>query len=266
MRSAAQLPPASTIYGIWGRPLTVVVLVALWLALAVFFYLWPELDIDTSAWFFSARAYDAGIVGRICGSFALGQDPFWQSIRTFNRTLPVALTVLIALYAAWRWYQEKSLADPRIRIKFSLMWAMIVGPLLFTNALLKQNWGRPRPIHTDLFGGSLPFVPAGLKTDYCPANCSFISGEASSAFWMVCLAVIVPRAWRVPAMLAALAFAVFASGMRIAFGGHYLSDTVLGAIATLAAFALVSLIDMWVFARGELKKRAGADPAAELTD
>lgn len=266
MSSAAPLPPASKVFGIWGRPATVVALALAWLALAVFFYNWPELDIALSGQFFIAKACDADTAGKVCGSFALAYDPFWQVLRDFNRTLPVALTVLVALYAAWRWYQERSLADPRIRFKFTLMWTMIVGPLLFTNALLKQNWGRPRPVHTDLFGGNLPFVPAGIKTDYCPANCSFISGEASSAFWLVCLAFIVPRPWRKAAIAVALALAVFASGLRIAFGGHYLSDVVLGALATLMVFALMSLLDMWIFAREELRRPMMDESASRLIE
>lgn len=266
MSSAAPLPPASKIYGIWGRPATVVVLALAWLALAVFFRYSPELDIALSERFFSARACDPDAASEICGSFAYAYDPFWQALRDFNRTLPVALTVVVALYAAWRWYQERSLADPRIRFKFTLMWTMIVGPLLFTNALLKQNWGRPRPIQTNLFGGNLPFVPAGIKTDYCPANCSFISGEASSAFWLVCLAFIVPRPWRPAAITVALALAVFASGLRIAFGGHYFSDVVLGALATLTVFALMSLIDMWIFAREELRRPAPDERASRLIE
>jgi membrane-associated phospholipid phosphatase len=50
---------------------------------------------------------------------------------------------------------------------------------------------------------------------------------------MVAPASLAPPPWRAPAILAALGFGVATSALRMAFGGHYLSDVVLAALSTL---------------------------------
>ena len=49
----------------------------------------------------------------------------------------------------------------------------------------------------------------GTTTDgACKRNCSFVSGEASTGFWMVAPASLLPPPWRGPAIVAAFAFGV----------------------------------------------------------
>ena len=67
----------------------------------------------------------------------------------------------------------------------------------------------------------------------CKRNCSFVSGEASTGFWMVAPASLLPPPLRTPAIVAAFAFGAAASLLRLAFGGHYLSDVLLGGLITL---------------------------------
>jgi lipid A 4'-phosphatase len=50
---------------------------------------------------------------------------------------------------------------------------------------------------------------------------------------MVAPASVLPLPWRAPAMFAAFAFGFGASLLRLAFGGHYLSDVLLGGLVTL---------------------------------
>ena len=120
--------------------------------------------------------------------------------------------------------------------------ALLVGPGLVVNVVLKEYWGRPRPASTDLFGGTLPFVPAGEWSNACPGNCSFVSGEASSIFWLICLIPLWPQRQRGKAGLAVCAIALLAAGLRVAFGGHYFSDVVLGGLSTLIVFAALATL------------------------
>jgi membrane-associated phospholipid phosphatase len=50
---------------------------------------------------------------------------------------------------------------------------------------------------------------------------------------MVAPASVLPPPWRGPAILAAFVFGAAASVLRLAFGGHYLSDVLLGGLFTL---------------------------------
>ena len=98
---------------------------------------------------------------------------------------------------------------------------------------MKDHLHRPRPIHVREFGGHDEFRPWYRFDGACRKNCGFASGEASSAFWMVAPALLAPPPFRAPAIAAALAFGVAASALRMAFGGHFLSDVLFGGLISL---------------------------------
>ena len=108
--------------------------------------------------------------------------------------------------------------------------ALALGPGLVINTLLKDNWGRPRPSTIVEFFGTNHYVPPLLPSDQCPENCSFPSGHAALGFWLVAFAFVAPPRWRRPAVLAALAFGGFVGAVRIAQGGHFLSDVVFSGV------------------------------------
>ncbi|MFC7379175.1 phosphatase PAP2 family protein [Brevundimonas sp. GCM10030266] len=120
-----------------------------------------------------------------------------------------------------------------------LLTGLLVGPGLLVNGALKSLWGRPRPVGTDLFGGEAPFQKAWVVSDWCERNCSFVSGEASSAAWIVAAAFLAPGRVRPFVVLLATAYALALSVNRIAFGGHYLSDVVLAWLLCALVFALL---------------------------
>ena len=65
---------------------------------------------------------------------------------------------------------------------------------------------------------------------------------------MVAPASVLPPPWRAPAIVAAFAFGVGAGLLRMAFGGHYLSDVLLGGLVTLIVIEVVRRL-LWP--RGE---------------
>jgi membrane-associated phospholipid phosphatase len=113
--------------------------------------------------------------------------------------------------------------------------SLALGPGLLVNALLKAFWGRPRPREILDFGGHLDFFPAGIPGGGCLSNCSFPSGEASSAIWLTALVFVVPPAWQKPTAIATGLWTLAISVNRMAFGGHFLSDVVI-------AWVLVGLV------------------------
>ena len=86
-----------------------------------------------------------------------------------------------------------------------LVTTLALGPGLVTNVILKDHWGRPRPIDVTQFGGNEHFVPWWDPRGDCPGNCSFVSGDVSGAVWTVAPAALVPLPWRPLAYGAALA-------------------------------------------------------------
>ena len=193
----------------------------LWtLAALVPLILFPQIDIATSALFFEPERH----------IFVLRTHPLGEFVR---KTLPIILFVLaggVALLGAAARWRGHAIARVTPRIAAFVVAALALGPGLVINTLLKDNWGRPRPSTIVEFFGTNHYVPPLLPSDQCPENCSFPSGHAALGFWLVAFAFVAPPRWRRPAVLAALAFGGFVGAVRIAQGGHFLSDVVFSGV------------------------------------
>ena len=153
-------------------------------------------------------------------------------------TLWAAVIVMVGTIIIKLVRPDRPTPIPPTKIVF-LFSTLALGPGLLVNVILKNNWGRPRPIAVETFGGDLPFVGIWPISGHCDSNCSFVSGEASSAIWLLAFAVLVPLAWRNRVVIIALVLAFMFSLNRIAFGGHFLSDVVLSWTLTLLIIAIV---------------------------
>lgn len=165
-----------------------------------------------------------------------------------------------------------------LRQPLFLLSTLILGPGVLVNLILKDNWGRPRPRNVEEFGGDLPFQPVWKITDHCDSNCSFVSGEASAAMWLVSVAFLVPAGWRKPVLAFILPLGLILSVNRIAFGGHFLSDTLISWGVTLLLILgiyhllysrtppLVSdrQLDEWFTVKGRRLQRIGQRLAVRL--
>jgi len=60
-----------------------------------------------------------------------------------------------------------------------------------------------------------------------------VSGEVAEAFWLVAPASLAPPPMRAWTIGAALAFGALTALLRVAYGGHYLSDVLLAALLML---------------------------------
>ncbi|MGD0722059.1 MAG: phosphatase PAP2 family protein [Roseiarcus sp.] len=207
-------------------------LVALALAALVVFALWPQIDVEAARAFYGESGFLRSAPARAGRAFF--------SIAPF-----VTLAALAALYALRKLGLGRLWAPSGRQLGF-LVATMAIGPGLIVNLGLKDHTHRPRPIQTRDFGGPFAFRPWDRLDGQCPRNCSFVSGEGAAAFWMVAPASLAPPPWRAPAIAAALGFGVATSALRMAFGGHYLSDVVLAALLTLI---LVQGARLLLFAR-----------------
>ena len=206
---------------------------ALLLAAAALFLLVPQLDLWTSGLFY--------VRGQ---GFVLAH---WPPVVFVFRTIPwlARLLVLLVLGAgAWLLLVGRPLWRFDLKALLFLGLSLAIGPGLLTNTVLKDHWGRARPVQVTAFGGSHLFTPAPLPANQCPTNCSFVSGHAALAFSLVAFGFLLPTGRsRRRGIGAALAFGGLVGLVRIAQGGHFLSDVV---FAGFLVFGTTALLHWWI--------------------
>ncbi len=214
----------------------------LWIALlvaaivGVVFGLYPQLDLAISRFFFNETAKD----------FTMGHPRWVAILRDGARTIEALLVApaVIAIVLKLLWPPRRMLISGRAAI--FLVTTLALAPGVAANVILKDNWGRPRPIDVTVFNGADPFVPWWDPRGVCPKNCSFVSGEASAGFWTLAPASFAPPAWRPLAYAGALGFGAMMGTIRMAGGGHFFSDTVFAGVVTfLIVWLMHGLIYRW---------------------
>lgn len=214
-------------------------LFALWWLLLLVFNRFPGIDLAVARSAFTAEpCASSAVAGKICGVFALTTNPLLKVLRGITLALPyiAAAALVTILVIFWRKYGARRhtlKTDQYIAALLSLG----LGCGLIVNTFLKGYSGRPRPRSTNLFGGGLDFVQAGSFAGKCLGNCSFVSGEASSGGWLLCLVLLLPPRLRLPLGIPLAIVSVVMPIMRVLTGAHYLSDAVLGWLLSLVAFA-----------------------------
>jgi lipid A 4'-phosphatase len=198
------------------------------LAATAIFLAWPGIDLWFSGFFYDPE-----------DGFTLASDSALLALRRSGEIVLIAVSAAVVASLALKIVRpdRPSLIPPRASLFLAATLAL--GPGLLVNLILKNNWGRPRPVQIEAFGGDAPFVGIWQMSDHCDRNCSFVSGEASSAIWIMSLALVVPPRWRLATFAVTGVYALALSFNRIAFGGHFLSDVILSWGLTLAIVTVV---------------------------
>jgi len=142
----------------------------------------PQLDLDLAAVGFDSSRH----------LFVVNAQPWAQHTRLAARILIalLALPAFLAILLKLIWPHRPMLIEARAAL--FLIATLALGPGLLTNVILKDHWGRPRPIDVRQFGGDYRFEPWWDPRGDCPNNCSFIAGEPSGAFWTLAPAALAP--------------------------------------------------------------------------
>lgn len=233
------------------EPVTIALIATV--ALSAYFVALPGVDLAVSALFHSAEG------------FALSHDPVLKALRKSSSWIMglMLLGLIVTVVAApFRNPRKLSLAGRRALV---LIGGLALASGVLVNGVLKAQWGRARPIQIEPFGGDADFTRAWQASDQCLSNCSFVSGEGSSAAWMVAVAVLMCppplRTWVLPL---AVGYGWALSLNRIAFGGHFLSDILLSWTLTaliVAALHRLALACPKAARRSRRARRRSADPA-----
>jgi lipid A 4'-phosphatase len=109
----------------------------------------------------------------------------------------------------------------------------LLGPGMLVNWMLKEHWSRPRPAEVVEFGGDKPFMPWWDPRGACEQNCSFVSGETSTATWTLAAAVLIPGTIGTVAIGTAATYTIAMAVMRLIVGGHFFTDVAFAILFTL---------------------------------
>jgi lipid A 4'-phosphatase len=203
------------------------------------FGLYPELDLWVERFFYAVE--DAGH-----NTFAFRIYPPVMLARDIGLWIGAALAVpaVVAFVIKLLLPHRKMLMSGRAVV--FLIATLALAPGLLVNVLLKDHWGRPRPIDVIQFGGSEHFVPWWNPRGDCPANCAFVSGDVAGAFWTIAPAALAPPQWRAIAYGAALTLGTGMAAIRMMAGAHFPSDVVFAAVFTfLVIWVAYAFIYRW---------------------
>lgn len=197
--------------------------------------LFPQVDLASSAAFY--------VPGR---GFPLGEAPL---LRAIHEGMPVLVAAIIVAGAGL-------IALRRWRAGLFLLLALAVGPGLIVNVVFKDHWGRARPAQIAAFGGTERFSPPFVPSDQCDRNCSFPAGDPANGF-VLCAAgfLATTRRRRTALLVGSVGAGLFLGFMRMAQGGHFLSDVL---ASGFLVFASTWLLYRWIIARDGLRALAVA--------
>lgn len=209
-----------------------------WLIVALFsalFILFPEIDLNVTALFYR-------------DGFYLEHHPFNDVIYTWAPRIINFFVVSLLIGTLYCHFKKCStIFNIRKTALLYLFTAILVGPGIIVNLVLKEFVDRPRPRHIEQFGGSKSFVPALIVSDQCQSNCSFVSGHAAGGFSLIALAFLFHGRRRHLIFVASVITGGIIGLVRMMQGGHFLSDVIFAFLVTY----LTSKIIYYLFFKRE---------------
>jgi lipid A 4'-phosphatase len=197
------------------------------------FLIFPQIDLLVSRLFYAPGS-----------GFALKN---WPPVELLYHIIPwivIGIALVIIFGIGWLFLVGRPLWRLDRKALCFLALSTALGPGILVNTILKDHWGRARPMQVELFGGTRHFTPAPLAAAECSHNCSFASGHAALGFSLVAFAFLLPAGpARRRGIAATLGFGMLIGLTRIAQGAHFLSDVV---YAGLFVYGTAAALHWWV--------------------
>ena len=179
------------------------------------FLVWPELDL-----WVATRFYDDA------GFFPAGQWLAVKAVYVWAPRVGWLLTVWALLVLTIRWLKPERISPGLWRKCMAWVLVTVLGNGLLVHEGLKNQVGRPRPSQIQEMGGTHSYVPALQLSQSCSRNCSFVSGHAAIGFSFFAFGMWVSRRERRRWLVTGLLLGSAIGWVRMAQGGHFLSDIV----------------------------------------
>lgn len=227
----------------------------------IVFFAFPQIDLKTSEYFYRGGGVFAGKGG---GIFAGGPP---QTVSDFVRMalyfsfVGVCVLNIVGFFASLV-LKRDVLGLGSVKWLF-LAICLAAGPGLVGNTILKDHWGRARPVHLVEFGGSKSYTPPLVPSNQCDRNCSFVAGEASMMFaTFFAAAFLFPAIGRI-LIGVGVALGLFSGFIRVSQGAHFVSDVIFAGVAmALTVSAIYFVFKTLARKRASNRGLAFQDPLA----
>jgi lipid A 4'-phosphatase len=198
---------------------------------SLLFILIPQIDIFVAKLFYNSESFY---------SFPFYKTPLEQFLYHSVKPIIIVFTLTSILIYLFNRVTFKNIFNLNTKAIIFIILTVSIAPGLIVNALLKENWGRPRPAQIKQLGGSMDFSPAFIPTKQ--DGYSFSSGHTAAAFSLIGFALLAKKRKKLYLNLA-FTYGAIISLTRMAVGGHFLSDVVTSFfivyITTLILFGLL---------------------------
>lgn len=187
--------------------------IMLFIPCVIFFFYFPDFDLSISRIFYDINQ----------GGFYLKDNLLFQSIYKLTNGIAASILILLPVLIILSYVLNNNFLTQKRKTLVFLLSALILGPGIMVNAVLKDNWDRPRPRQVIEFGGSKIYEPPFAPNFACDNCHSFVSGHASVGFFFFAFALLHKnRKWfLLPILLGSTIGAT-----RIVQGGHFFSDVI----------------------------------------
>jgi lipid A 4'-phosphatase len=180
----------------------------------------PQIDIWTSGFFYKDGAH-------------FPSNDFWFVKVIYDGTpwfgrMMLLIAIAISLLAI---VLPSKISRRHWRRACAMIAVLVFGLGLLVHAVLKDGMGRPRPRDLQIFAGTTSYVPVFTHSQFCASNCSFVSGHAAVGFSLMSLGMFSVRRRRQFWLMVGLLSGGVIGAVRIAQGGHFLSDVVFSFLA-----------------------------------
>lgn len=166
------------------------------------------------------------------GGWRLGREFPWGQLYRYGEIPPLVFAVFALI-----WYVCAKLG--KISKKYArpclvVVLTVIIGPGILVNGVLKEYWGRPRPVDIQAYHGNSDYrnvwQPAGKG-----AGKSFTCGHCAMAFSVASGAAVYPLhpAIAVGTFVAGVSYGILMGVARISQGGHFPTDVLWSATVVL---------------------------------
>jgi lipid A 4'-phosphatase len=186
----------------------------------------------------------SGLFYRAGDGFFLGDWPPFELVHDHLDLAVWAYAIAVIAAGGTSLALKRAVLGLTPRATIFLLLSLALGPGLAVNTIFKDHWGRARPAQITQFGGTQKFTPAFVPSDQCRRNCSFPAGDPAMGFYLVSAAFLAGGATaRRSAIVGAVALGAALGVVRLAQGGHFLSDVIAsGFIVAAIAWGLYWLI------------------------
>ncbi len=194
--------------------------------------MFPGIDLGITRLFFLPGVEDPTL------RFVFNTVPLAGAIHDLAIYGPMVLGLGLLLGCLWCAIRRRQLAGLGTLHWLFLLLALLAGPVLMANVVLKDNWHRARPVQVEEFGGASRFTPPLVMSDakQCDRNCAFVCGDASAGFFLTAFAYVAQRRRRA-IFWAGIGAGALTGLVRIGQGAHFFSDVVFAGALILAVTA-----------------------------